>query len=125
MAHIETVQTGLRVITHVRGRVYRHEAGVKNQPAPKLKPQAHRRRRVCLLDAKGAEWLETYGITQPCFGELCNHQHFTRARIDVLVESGSLRWVGGSENVATWDDARYLAITPSGPVSTVQLRHGG
>jgi hypothetical protein len=131
MAHLETVHTGMRVITHVKGRVYRHEQGRASaaRPHQSLKDRARisaaKRRRVCLLNAREAEWLEDYAISQPCFGPHCHHQHFTRSMIEPLVKAGDLRWVGDSMNVAAWHDPRQLVTRRSMGMSTVQLRAVG
>ena len=112
MAHIETVQTGFRVITHVRGRVTRYQAGQSKQRRPeqsltaRLQVKTRVRLRICLLSAKDAEHLEEYQISQPCQGPGCRHTHHSREQIAALVKSGDLRWVGGSENVAAWGNPR-------------------
>jgi len=130
MAHIETVQTGFRVETHIRGRVYRNEPGKGSQgpnqrPAQtlqsRMRPAAKQRRRVCLLSARDARWLRDHGISQPCFGPGCTHSHHTRARIEMLVKSGDLEWIGESKNVACWPDPREYKGARSGPVKTMQL----
>ena len=41
-------------------------------------------------------------INQPCHTDGCSRAHHTRARIQALVKSGELRWIGKGENVATW-----------------------
>jgi hypothetical protein len=117
IAHIETIQTGFHVVTHVQGRVYRQQAG-QRKPEQSLKARtgakAKQRRRVCLLSARDARWLEDHGVSQPCFGSSCTHAHHTRARIEVLVKSGELRWIGESKNVAAWPEARVWKGVPSG-----------
>jgi hypothetical protein len=105
------------VVTHVQGRVYRQQAG-QRKPEQSLKSRtgvkAKQRRRVCLLSARDARWLEDHGISQPCFGSQCQHAHHTRARIADLVKRGELRWVGESQNVACWPEARVWKGVPSG-----------
>ena len=112
MAHIETIQTGNRVVTYVQGRVYRQQPSRQKRPeqslASRLRHAAKQRRRVCLLSVRDASWLEDYGISQPCFGLGCTHAHHTRQQIEQMVASGQLRWVGDghSKNVAAWTDPR-------------------
>ncbi len=122
MAHLETIRTGLTVTTFVRGRVYRQQQGQRREQRPRpaqslqarMSLKAKQRRRVCLLSARDARWLEEYGVGQPCHGPGCTHAHHTRARINALVASGDLRWIGHSENVAAWPDARVWKGVPSG-----------
>ncbi len=113
MAEIQTVQSGLRVITHIKGRVYRAQQGQRSNRhqreqnlSARTSGRPPQRRRICLLSARDARWLMEYGISQPCHGPECLHSHHTRAQIDVLVKSGNLRWVGKGENVACWPDPR-------------------
>lgn len=112
IAHIETVTTGLRVITHVHGRVYRQQPGQKRkQPeqslGSRIRTAAKQRRRVCLLSVRDANWLEEYGISQPCFGPQCQHGHHTRKEIERMVTVGMLRWVDEkTKNVAAYVDPR-------------------
>ena len=124
IAHIETVTTGLRVITHVHGRVYRQQPGQKRkQPEQSLNARirgaAKQRRRVCLLSTRDANWLEEYGISQPCFGPQCLHGHHTRKEIERMVKLGMLRWVGDAkaQNVAAYVDPRHW----KGVKGTMQL----
>jgi len=119
MAHIETIQTGFRTVTHVQGRVYRQQVGQsQRKPEQSLSArtnlQAKQRRRVCLLSARDARWLEDHGVSQPCFGSACQHAHHTRARIAELVAKGELRWIGASKNVAAWHEHRVWKGVPSG-----------
>ena len=122
VAHLETIRTGLTVTTFVRGRVYRQQQGQRREQRPRpaqslqarMSLKAKQRRRVCLLSARDARWLEEYGVGQPCHGPGCTHAHHTRARINALVASGDLRWIGDSENVAAWPDARIWKGVPSG-----------
>ena len=114
MAHVEVVQTGLRVVTHVRGRVTRYSAGEQSNQSRKREQSlaarsqagAKRRLRVCLLSALDARHLADYGVSQPCHGPQCRHRHHTRERIEALVKSGDLAWVGEGQNVAAWPDPR-------------------
>ena len=113
MAHLESIQTGNRVITHVQGRVYRDQVGQRSgrhkreqSLASRTVTRAKQRRRVCLLSVRDASWLEEYGISQPCFGQGCTHAHHTRKAIEQAVKDGQLRWVGESKNVAAWTDPR-------------------
>jgi hypothetical protein len=118
LAHIETVQTGFRVVTHVRGRVYRNQPGRKIGPEQtlkaKIKPNAVQRRRVCLLSAHDALLLESDGVSQPCHGPACRHGHHTRAKIESLVARGELRWIGEGQNVAAWPESKRWKGVPSG-----------
>ncbi|MGA8730299.1 MAG: hypothetical protein WB608_16210 [Terracidiphilus sp.] len=128
MAHLETVQTGFTVVTHVRGREYRNRPGEPKHPQNLLRRmnKTKQRRIVCVLSARGAEQLEAWGINQPCHGPLCSHGHHTRARITMLIESGELRWVGKGENVAAWvADLNWKGV-PSGGTSVrvMQLVNG-
>ena len=112
IAHVETVTTGFRVITHVHGRVYRQQPSQKRkQPEQSLNSRirhaAKQRRRVCLLSTRDANWLEEYGISQPCFGPECKHGHHTRKEIERMVKLGMLRWVDEkAKNVAAYVDPR-------------------
>ena len=109
MAHLESIQTGNRVITHVAGRVYRQQPGRKRPEqslSQRTRHAAKQRRRVCLLSVRDANWLEEYGVSQPCFGQGCTHAHHTRKAIEQAVKDGQLRWVGESKNVAAWTDPR-------------------
>jgi hypothetical protein len=113
MAHLETIQTGNRVVTHVQGRVYRDQVGQRSgrhqrehSLASRTVGKAKQRRRVCLLSVRDAGWLEQYGVSQPCFGSGCTHSHYTRRQIEQAVKTGALRWVGTSQNVAAWTDPR-------------------
>lgn len=128
MAHIEHVQTGFRVVTHVKGRVYRHESGRRKvrTVAQRLQPGVKKRRHVCVLNWTAAEQLEGYGVSQPCFGPACQHAHHTRARIEMLVKAGELRWIGLGQNVAAWVTDKTWKAVPSGPerVKVMQLVNG-
>ncbi len=124
VAHVTMIQTGRRAITHVAGRVHCDQVGQRRQQNGARKPEqglrarmlhaARQRLRVCLLSARDARWMEDYGIVQPCVGPGCHHSHHTRVQIEALVQSGSLRWVGGAENVAMWAEARTWKGVPSG-----------
>ena len=109
MAHVESIQTGNRVITHVAGRVYRQQPGRKRPEqslSQRTRHAAKQRRRVCLLSVRDANCLEEYGVSHPCFGPGCKHAHHTRKAIEQAVKDGQLRWVGDSKNVAAWTDPR-------------------
>lgn len=123
MAHLETVQTGTRVITYVQGRVYRHQGGVRKPQTlgVRIQPAARQRRRVCLLSANDAYFLESYSISQPCHGDGCRHSHFTRDRIEFLVHRGDLRWVGKNQNVAAWVNGREWRAKMSQGMNVMQL----
>jgi hypothetical protein len=128
MAHIETVQTGMRVITHVRGRIYRSQQMGPRAPKVRtiLSTTKKLRRTVCLLSAKEAEWLQDFGISQPCFGPQCNHKHMTRSEVEKMVKAGDVRWIGESQNVAGWYDPKHLVVRRSmGMIGCVQLRAVG
>ncbi|MGA7885282.1 MAG: hypothetical protein WCA44_06020 [Acidobacteriaceae bacterium] len=123
MAHISTVQTGFRVETHVHGRVYRQQPSRKREQttSARIQRKAVQRRRVCLLSARDARWLEEYAIPQPCSGPGCNHAHHTRKEIERMVKAGQLRWVGDSQNVASWpEDTRWISRRSQG-FATMQL----
>lgn len=121
MAHIEVVQTGARVSTHVRGRVYRNDFKLKHTLVTRTSLQAKQRRRICVLSHVAALGLENWQISQPCFGPTCYHSHFTRDEVGEMVAAGDLRWVGNGQNVAAYRAPRFLAIRKSGPVACVQL----
>ena len=112
MAHIEHVQTGVRVKTHIRGRVFRF--------APKAKrtvtiPRSRERRRVCVMSTHDGRMLEHWSEGQPCFGPRCTHTHQTREQVDRLVAEGILRYVpGSSNNVAAYSFGREWKGVPSG-----------
>lgn len=76
---------------------------------------------MCVLNATSAEQLESFGINQPCHGDGCNHAHHTRARIQALIKTGELRWIGKGENVATWKDARSWKGVKSMGYQVMQL----
>lgn len=85
-----------------------------------------KRRHVCVLNWTAAEQLEGYGVSQPCFGPACQHAHHTRARIEMLVKAGELRWIGLGQNVAAWVTDKTWKGVPSGPerVKVMQLVNG-
>jgi hypothetical protein len=117
MAHLQTVQTGFRVVTVVRGRVYRQQPSQRRQSsiATRIQPRSIQHRRICLLSARDARWLEEYGTAQPCFGPGCNHAHHTRKEIERMVKAGILRWVGEGQNVATYpEDRRWISRRSAG-----------
>ena len=121
LAHIQSVQTGLTVITHIQGRVYRQQRKREHSTASRIQPKAVQRRRVCLLSARDARWLEEYGVNQPCFGPGCTHAHHTRKEIERMVKAGTLRWVGDNSNVATYpEDRRWISRRSQG-FATMQL----
>ena len=120
MAQIERVQTGLRVETHIRGRVFRFAPKAKH-PAKVI---SRERRRVCVLSAHDGRMLEHWDSSQACFGPGCRHVHQTRAEVDKLVAEGILRYLPGSmRNVAAYSFGRTWKGVPSGPsrVKVMQL----
>ena len=123
MAHIQNVQTGLTVVTHLHGRVYRQQPGRKREHTTASRTQANaiQHRRICLLSARDARWLEEYAISQPCFGGGCGHSHHTRREVERMVKAGILRWVGAGMNVATYpEDYRWISRR-SGGFAAMQL----
>ncbi|MGA2890331.1 MAG: hypothetical protein ABSE51_19985 [Terracidiphilus sp.] len=104
----------MTVTTHVRGRVYRDQQGRasgRHRHEQSLKSRigktAKQKRRVCLLSARDANWLEEYGTNQPCFGDQCHHAHHTRKQVEQMVHAGQLRWLDPkTKNVACWVDPR-------------------
>jgi hypothetical protein len=115
MAEIQTVQTGFRVETHIRGRIYR--PGVQRVQTVRARSQtrAMARRRICLLSARDARWLEEFAVSQPCTGPGCHHSHHTRREVERMVAAGILRWVGKSQNVACWpEDLRWMSRRSQG-----------
>ena len=98
MAQIQVTQTGDRIETRIRGRVFRY--------AP-VAPRSKERRRVCVLSAHAARMLECWGEEQPCHGPKCTHGHQSRDEVNKLVREGILRLVPNSEgNVASYSYAR-------------------
>jgi hypothetical protein len=131
MAHIEQVHTGFKVVTHVRGRVYRDQGSERVRPSQtlkdRIKPLAVKRRTVCVLSAQSAAQLQEFNINQPCHGPECTHAHHTRNRIRRLIESGDLRWVGNGENVAAWvSDPNWRGVKSGegGRVKVMQICDG-
>jgi hypothetical protein len=113
LAHFETIQTGNRVETHIRGRVFRY---APKQPKGLQRPPASKElRRVCVLDGHHGAMLERWGVDQPCHGPRCTHRHHTRAEVEKLVRDGILKYVAGSQrNVAVYVYGRIWKGVPSG-----------
>lgn len=114
MAHIEHVQTGVQVKTHIRGRVFRF---APKAPSSKhhLVVKSRERRRVCVLSRHDGRMLEHWGEAQVCFGPKCQHTHQTRIEVDRLVAEGILRYVPeSSNNVAAYSFGREWKGVPSG-----------
>lgn len=106
MAQIQVTQTGDRIETRIRGRVFRY--------AP-VAPRSKERRRVCVLSAHAARMLECWGEEQPCHGPKCTHGHQSRDEVSKLVRDGILTFVAGSEgNVARYTYGRTWKGVPSG-----------
>jgi hypothetical protein len=121
MAHIERVQTGEKVETHIRGRVFRFAPKVKRSRNVSRNKE---RRMVCVLNRYEGQMLERWSVSQACFGPTCNHTHQTRAQVDELAAEGILRYVpGSSNNVAAYSFGRTWKGVPSGPsrVKVMQL----
>lgn len=121
MAHIERVQTGVRVETHIRGRVFRfapRDKGKAKRSASgdrTVTVRSKERRRVCVLSSHSGRMLEHWGEAQQCFGPKCTHTHQTREHVDRLVAEGVLRYVpGSSNNVAAYSFGREWKGVPSG-----------
>ena len=121
MAHIERVQTGLRIETRIRGRVFRFAPKAKRVH---VQAKSKERRRVCVLSAYAGRMLEHWETEQACFGPKCTHTHQTRLEVDRMVAEGILRYVPGSErNVAAYSFGRTWKGVPSGleKVKVMQL----
>ena len=104
MAEIQTVRTGHRVETRIRGRVFRFAPKEKRSA---VKVRSKELRRVCVMDRHSGRMLEHWGEGQPCYGPKCTHTHQTRAEVDKLVRDGILRYVPGSNrNVAAYSFGR-------------------
>lgn len=107
MAKIEHVQTGLRVETRIRGRVF--------APRSKKAKAPRERRMVCVLNRHDGRMLEHWDTSQPCFGPQCRHSHQTREEVQRLVADGILRYMPGSNNnVASYSFGRTWKGVPSG-----------
>ena len=109
MAQIQVTQTGDRIETRIRGRVFRY--------AP-VAPRSKERRRVCVLSSWAGAMLERWGVEQPCHGPKCTHGHQSRDEVAKLVRDGILAFVAGSEgNVATYTYGRtWKGIASGGPL---------
>lgn len=115
-----------KVVTHGKGRTREAEtprAARKHTLISRGLPGVRKRRRVCIVSADQARILEHWGVDSEC-GAAGGHAHLSRTRAEMLQRDGALRFLGPSGNVATWAEARYLAVVPSGPVTTVQLVTG-
>jgi hypothetical protein len=113
MAQIQTTQTGERIETVTRGRVFRY--------APSA-PKSKERRRVCVLSSFAGAMLERWGIDQPCHGPRCTHGHQTRDAVETLVKDGVLRYVGIGRNVAAYSYGRtWKGVVSGGLEKVMQL----
>ena len=116
MAHFETVKTGDKIETRIRGRSFRFAPQRAKAKGLERPPASRERRRVCVLDSHNGRMLECWGVDQPCFGPRCTHRHHTRDEVDKLVKDGILKYVAGSQrNVAVYTYARTWKGMPSGP----------
>jgi hypothetical protein len=116
MQHLESAEIGNVMVTKVRGRE-RRAGGIRPEVLATRQP-LKLAGQICLLSARAAEALENWGITHPC--RHGGHPHFSRSRVQAMVDNGDLRWLSGG-NVAAWKQARHLAVRHSGPVTCVQL----
>jgi len=122
MATIETTQTGDRIETHVRGRVFRFAPKAKCQPQ---RSAVKEKRRICVLSVHAARQL-AWGYSQPCYGATCTHGHWTRDAVEKMVADGQMEWVAGSgKNVAAWVSSRTWQPAPSAGMTVMQLVVGG
>jgi hypothetical protein len=110
MAQIEHVQTGSRVETHVRGRVFRYAPQLPKQQRPASKE----RRRICVLSHHTGRLMEHWGYGEECHGPTCHHTHLTREAVDQLVRDGVLKYIGTGRNVASYSFGRVWKGMPSG-----------
>jgi hypothetical protein len=53
-----------------------------------------------------------------------SHRHFTRKRVEVLIEHGELVWIGQHFKIAAWADHKTWAKVDSGGMSVMQLVRG-
>lgn len=119
MAEINFSSINGRVVTHVRGRVFRFEPRKNRQSLVSARPRE--KRRVCLLSAHDAANLEQWGINQPCFGRGCRHIHMTRDAISEMERAGVIRWVGAGKNVAAYADGKTWQPRMSAGMTVLQL----
>jgi hypothetical protein len=113
IAHIEQVQTGSRIETHIRGRVFRF--GRRRLGGAAARVASKERRRVCVLSRHAMRMLESWGVSQPCYGPRCDHGHLSRDVVDELVREGILRYIGTGRMVAGYTYGREWRGMPSGP----------
>jgi hypothetical protein len=105
MAESHTIQTGKRIETHIKGRVFA-------SPQPQFS-RVLEKRRVCVLSNHSGRMLQEWGQWHPCFGPGC-HDHQTREAVEVLVRDGVLRWVGKERNVAAFSYGKTWKPKESG-----------
>lgn len=67
--------------------------------------------KICILNEQDARSLEFGGIAHKCSSR--RHHHFSRSKVDAMVKSGELVWVGKHKRVATFRNARKWAVAPS------------
>ena len=60
--------------------------------------------KVCILSENDARSLMYGGIAHKCSSR--RHHHYSRSKVDGLVKSGELIWVGKHKRVATYLQAR-------------------
>lgn len=122
MAHLETHISNGRVITHVKGRVFRFQNGNQRDTlAQRSQAQTKERRRVCLLTVHAAAQLEQWHISQPCFGKGCKHTHHTRESIEAMAQRGEVRWIGAGKNVATFVRVKVWKPAKSEGMTVLQM----
>ena len=112
IAHIEQIQTGSRIETHIRGRVFRF--GRRRLGGAAARVASKERRRVCVLSRHAMRMLESWGVSQPCYGPRCDHGHLSRDVVDGLVREGILRYIGTGRMVAGYTYGRTWKGVQSG-----------
>ena len=109
MASLETVKTGSRIETRVRGRVFRYA------PDPAM-PKSKERRGICVLNQHAGAMLYRWGVEQPCYGARCTHTHQSADAVAALVRDGVMKYLGWDHAVATYVYGRtWKGVSSGGP----------
>lgn len=75
-----------------------------------------------MLPKSQCDLMDHRNVAMRCGGG--NHVHYTRSRVQAMVDSGEMRWVDRHHNVATFVLAETWQKTRSGAVHTMQLITG-
>jgi tRNA G37 N-methylase TrmD len=59
---------------------------------------------VCVLNEEDARSFSSNSIAQKCSSR--RHHHYTKGKVNTLIKTGELVWVGKHKNVATFRNAR-------------------